>query len=129
MFNLWNQIWSKPIPLFHPRSGNHFYPTLFFTPIFLCSLLSGNCTLNKFLFKIKRKPSPLCYCLSGEEEDVSRVIFVCTKYNASREVLIACVTKLNLLWRIPLKAFPEHRSLWSTLTSFLSLTKRFKLQP
>jgi hypothetical protein len=78
------------------------------THIFLCSLLSGNWTLNKFLFKIKRKSSPLCSCLSGEEEDISHVIFVRTKYNASREVLFACATKLDLLWRIPLKPFPEH---------------------
>jgi hypothetical protein len=36
------------------------------TPFFLCSVLSGQCVLEKFLFKIKRKLSPLCSCLSGD---------------------------------------------------------------
>ena len=98
------------------------------TPFFLCSFLSSQCILNKFLFKIKRKLSPLCSCLSCDEEHVNRVIFVCSNYVAHRENLIACASNLNLLWPVPFHAFSQHKPLWLTLSNFLSITQRFKLQ-
>jgi hypothetical protein len=78
-------------------SGSQCHPRLSSNPFFLCSFLSGQCILNKFLFKIKRKLSPLCPCLSGDEEDVNHVIFVCSNYASHRENLIACASNLNLL--------------------------------
>ena len=70
----------------------------------------------------------LCSYLSGDDENISHVMFICTKYVASREVLMACTTELNLLWIVPLQAFSEHKPLWLALTNFLLITKRLKLQ-
>ena len=130
---LWNQIWSTAdtgaqTRLFFPSVEAAAILDSPLTPFFLCSFLSGQCILNKFLFKIKRKLSPLCPCLSGDEEDVNHVIFVCSNYASHREKLIACASNLNLLWPVPLQAFSQHKPLWIALSYFLSSTKRFKPQ-
>jgi len=128
---LWNQIWSTAATgaqtrLFFPSVEAAAILDSPLTPFFLCSFLSGQCILNKFLFKIKRKLSPLCPCLSGDEEDVNHVIFVCSNHASHREKLIACASNLNLLWPVPLQAFSQHKPLWIALSNFLSSTKRFK---
>ena len=131
--NLWNQIWSTADTGAQTRS---FFPSVEaaailnspLTPFFLCSFLSGQCVLNKFLFKIKRKLSPLCSCSSGDEEDINHVIFVCSNYVTLREKLSACASNLNLLWPVPFHAFAQHKPLWLALLHFLVATKRLKLQ-
>jgi hypothetical protein len=65
-------------------------------------------------------------CLSGDEEEVNHVIFVCSNYASRRENLIACASNLNLLWPVLLHAFSQHKPLWIALSNFLSSTKRFK---
>ena len=108
---LWNQIWSTAdtgaqTRLFFPSVEAAAILDSPLTPFFLCSFLSGQCILNKFLFKIKRKLSPLCPCLSGDEEDVNHVIFVCSNYASHIEKLIpswlqrgSCGVLLSLIRR------------------------------
>ena len=72
IYILWNQIWSSATTgaqtrLFFPSVEAAAILDSPLTPFFLCSFLSGQCILNKFLFKIKRKLSPLCPSLSGDE--------------------------------------------------------------
>ena len=131
IYILWNQIWSSATTgaqtrLFFPSVEAAAILDSPLTPFFLCSFLSGHCVLNNFLFKIKRKPSPLCSCLSGDEEDITHIIFVCSNYVSHREKLSACASNLNLLWPVPLHAFAQHKPLWLALSNFLSSTKRFK---
>lgn len=78
--------------------------------------------LNRFLFKIKRSPSPLCFCMSVEEEDVSHLLFNCAIYASHREAIKLCATGLDLSWPVPLHSFPKHKILWSALIKFLVAT-------
>ena len=133
IYNLWNHIWSSAATgaqtrLFFPSVEAAAILDSPLTHFFLCSFLSGQSILNKFLFKIKKKSSPLCSCLSGDEEDANHVIFACSNYTAHRVNLIECASNLNLLWPVPLHSFAEHKPLWLALSHFLSITKRFKHQ-
>jgi hypothetical protein len=93
-------------------------------PSFLCSFLSGHCGLNNFLFKIKRCPSPLCPCLSGEVEDAAHILFVCVSHVTHRVRLIDSVAELKLSWPVPLDAFSQSKTLWSAFVKFLCSIKR-----
>ncbi len=127
----WNSAWSSASSgaqtrLFFPSVESALILDSSLTSFFLCSILSGHCILNKFLFKLKRSPSPLCSCLSGEEEDVSHILFYCSKYDSHRDALKLCATDLELAWPIPLHSFPRHKTLWSVMIKFLVATKRFQ---
>ena len=132
IMTLWNSSWSSASSdaqtrLFFPSVESSLILGSSLTPFFLCSLLSGHSILNQFLFKIKRSPSPLCSCMSGEEEDISHVMFYCAIYASQREVLKFCATDLKLSWPVPLHSFPMHKTLWSALVRFMVASKRFQV--
>ena len=66
IMTLWNASWSisptgAQTRLFFPSVDSAFILSNYLSPFFLCSFLSGHCTLNNFLHKIKKSASPLFF--------------------------------------------------------------------
>ena len=128
MPSLWNSAWQNAntgalTRLFFPTVESALILSTSKFPFFLCSFISGHCGLNYFLFKIKRSPSPLCSCQSGEVEDAAHILFVCASHVVHRADLITSANEIKLSWPVSLDAFSQSKTLWSALIKFLSAIK------
>ena len=89
----------------------------------LTQILTGHCSLNRHLHKIKKVPSPICQC-GQEEETVHQFLFNCSIFCEQRIPFQEECRKASTGFPPQLDAIPKTKELWEALKCFIQESKR-----
>jgi ribonuclease HI len=90
----------------------------------ITQIISGHCSLNAFLYKIKKTSSPRCrFCLTNDET-IDHFLFCCPFFDQDRKNFRQNSLKITKSWPPIPSLIPQSAPLWKSFVNFIISSRR-----
>ena len=106
---------------YHQLHDTIFFPSLssLKAPRQIIQIILGHCSLNAFLYKIRKTSSPRCrFCLNSNVT-VDHFIFWCPFFDQDRKIFKHSSLKITKSWSPTLILIPQSAPLWKSFVHFI----------